>query len=453
MQIDPVLLLDIYNSTDRYYYQKRLNYYNCKQSVPELEKLRQDGREKSNLHTPWVQYIVNMHTGFLSTKDINYTLNDETASREPLNEFKKVYDYNNLNTLDTEHLMNDLLFGESVEIHSFDKDYNINITHTNPANWTFIYDEFEQIVFAIYRVTLPPYTYYKNEILTDYLDLYYIYDNQNITEYVGYVDQISFVKETPHNYGRLPIVKFWTCKDFQSFFSDALLHEIDNFDITRSTMCDDIKYTIDSPLVIKGFNLDDLLKTNAAGNTTVMEKLKELNIWPLGKEQEVSKIDSIMDVAKIKFDLEESRRAIHTAGCVPDLTDIFNANGASQTISGIALKILYHSIIEKSAEFVSYFEIGLNNRIALINRVWELQGKPKLENYNIKIERNIPMNNIEMLQYLGNMKGIISIRDMLSMVPDIENPQQAFNNIMSELNTQAVQQGIDTNQSLTNTNN
>lgn len=421
-------------ASERAQIQRRQTYYEGKQYIPELTLIRRlDARYRTQATTNFVKYISDLHTGFNTTTDIQYTMLDEEAPKEALANYYQLYSDNNLNALDTEHFINSLLYGRSVEALSLDKGV-FSFNRTNPLNWSFLPDENDNIIAAIYYVKRPKYSYFMGNLLNDDQEFYYVYEKERIKIY-QYNKQSNkmeqFGKDIPNPLKRLPLNIFYTSKDQQSFFSDCFLSVCDLYDIIRSSMADDLKYNSDSFWLLKGVKLEQLLAKNQNG-ATILQKMKEMGFFPMPEGGSIEPLLRVTDHQKYEFDLRVSRYAIHLMGCVPDLQDSINANGGSNAISGIALKLLFQSMIQKSAEFISYFEIGLRDRVNAVNEIWATQGNPVLKGYDIKIQKNIPQVDTEWLQYLPNMKGIIPLRKIYDLLPFIDNPESVYKEAMEQ---------------------
>ncbi len=424
----------------RGWYTKLRAYQRGKQTIPELLKRRLDGRMKSIVKTNWVKYAQRMHTGFLTSNEVNYTV-PGVASSPGIDELRSVYEANRLHALDTSHFANALLFGRSIEVHSFDGQ-QIKISKTNPENWVLCHDDSGEIVGGLYRAVLDPWTWHDGRLLEEKKVIYTWYDAEKIVVFeeireVGKETQITQFSLTGHSYGRVPFVIFEVDEEGESFFSEAFLTQCDVYDVTRSSLTDDIKHNVDSLLKLKGVKFEPLLEKDKQGRS-VMEKLKEMGLLPIPADAEAEYLTRVVDVEKFRFDLKVTRASIHLMACIPDLDETIGGNeGTITSISGIALKLMFQSMIQQSAEFEKHFVGGLRDRVELINAVNAKRNRPVLENYQVKLSRNIPANEIEFMQYISNLKGIVSRKDLLRILPQVQDVERSHKELLEDLDPES----------------
>ena len=407
-------------------------YYKCVYDIPELGGIRSDGRAKSALRTNWTKYVVDQHVGFLTTNDIQYSTNlDDASGIEYLYE---IIQANGLNTIDTEHLHNCLLYGQSVEIHSY-SDYGYEIVATKPNEWVFMMDARDKEVAALRKAVLPASTFHNGAMLAKDVELFTLYDNEFITTYEKSENGLVQTDQIAHNHQRMPVIRFRIQKDNAPFIDSNFFALQRAYDVVRSTLIDDIKYSVDGVLIMKGVDINALLEKDDDGRI-LLEKLREMKILPIGQEASVSPLSITADIEKYRYDLRVGRSSIHLAGCIPDLTDTVNANGASPSISGIALKVLYQSQIQKAGEFAKYYEQGLRDRISLINAKSSTIFSPLIEDYDIKIQPNIPQANIEWLQYLTGLEATLPKMELYRQLPFLDNPERVYAEWLAEQDQQ-----------------
>ena len=422
---------------------RRRLYWLGKQTVPGLTGTnRMDGRVKTAARTNWTRYVCDLHAGFLTSHKVNYTLPDGREDAAPIRELMGVYAANLTPALDTGHLVNALLYGYSCEVHGFNG--GIKIKMTDPLGWALVYDEAGELALAIYRALLQRGTLWQGQVLMQSRSVYYAYDAQSVRVADPLARGAARMTTTAHYYGRVPVAVFRVNEGRETFFADAFFDACDLYDTIRCSLADDIKYNVDALLQMKGVTIEQLTaksKTNTADTKTVIERIKEIGIFPVPAGGEVGFISRVVDIEKFQFDLQVSRAAIHLMGCVPDLTpDTVSGNGASTTISGIALKLMFQLMIQKSAEFAAHFEGGLRERVALVNAVWEKRGIAPLTDYDVRVQRNIPQNDIEWAQYMVSLKDVVASRDQLKLLPFIDDPEQAFKNLEEERGAAATKQ-------------
>jgi SPP1 family phage portal protein len=426
-------------------------YFDGKQRNPALEGMRLDGRPKTKVLTNWVKYVARMHTGFLTGYPATYTHRDGSDS-EPLTDYRNFYDSENLGAADSEHFRNALLYGYSAEILSFD-GLRVRVQTTWPWDWTFVADERLDIVQAIHRQFIPAWTMFNGEIQEKDGAIFRVFtDREIITFRTSPGAQISTgnamvegstvdeagsrleqISRVPHYFGRPPVVVYRVTEDGQPFLQQDFLRQCDAYDVTRSSMIDDIKHNVDSLLMTKGMKFERLLEKDDDG-VTILATLKEAGMFPLPEGADAEYLSNSVDVGKFQADLKETRYSLHMMGCVPDLESAIGGDSGTITnISGIALKLLFHLMDQASAEMEKHFRQGLRDRVSVWNVLEQKVKGVTLEDYTVTLKRNLPFNETELVQYLPNLRGVVAVEDQLRMLPFIDAPAQAYENLQREL--------------------
>lgn len=421
-------------------------YYDGKQIVEELKKKRIDGREKSKANTNWTRYAASLHTGFLTSIPVGYALREASTdgkTPEVISDWTDTYQANGLAAADSEHFRTAFLYGHSVEAHSFDGE-QVNVRTSWPWEWELVYDRSERLVLAIRKETLPANTMVEGRILEKEATFFRVYDSSGIELFrvdgEGDDAKLVFEERVAHEYGRPPVVVFRITEDGCPFLTPAFFVQCDAYDIARSSFDDDIKHNVDSLLLLKGVDFNGLLQKDEKGRL-VIEKLKEMGVFPVEKEASAEYLVRTVDVEKFRFNLKVARASIHLMACVPDLDETIGGNeGTITNISGVALKLMFYSMNQASGEFEKHFVTGLADRVGLWNRVREVLRRPALEAYEAKMRRNLPFNETELLQYLPNLGGVMSTADKLKVLPFVDNPGQAYANLLAEKKSAADQQ-------------
>lgn len=399
------------------------HYYKGTQTIGELGVLRIDGRRKTSLTTNWTRYATMLHTGFLVGHPVAYINGDESG----LDELKRVSKVNNIPAADSLHMANAMRHGYSVELHTFDGS-DIRTEAHNPQNWQIIDDEKGHPVAAIYHIVIPAGKVHRGKVLEKPMAVFYGYDDKKIINFEGEVGQELKQKDEikEHSYGRLPLVVFQLNADRSPFFSRAFYDQCDVFDVSRSSLVDDIKYNVDSLLMLKGIDYEEMLEKDDNG-VSVIEKLKAMKILPLPEGADASFLLRDTDVEKFKYDLRVTRAAIHLMAAIPDLDETINGHegGTITNISGIALKLMFHAMMQQSREFELYFAQGLRDRVALLNSINDIQNRPLLNDYETAFTRNLPFNDIELVQYLPNLENVLGREDILHLLPFVKDPAES----------------------------
>lgn len=436
------------------------SYYKGEQKIPELLMRRIDGRMKSVVRTNWTAYVADRHTGFLLTHPVAYSAVDGQES-QGLKDYLSWYRTANLATQDLEHFRNALLYGFSVEPIGFNGQRVVSRT-TWPWDWCLVLNEDMEVEIAIHRQVMLKGAWFKGARLETDKALVRVYDSKRMTRYLSSVSTVhnqeadenasgrggsspdysydlgslELLDSKEHYLGRVPVVVYRVKEDGTPFVSSAFFTQCDVYDITRSSLSDDIKHNVDALLMLKGMDYEPLLEKDAKG-VSVIEKLRAIGLLPVPAGAEAGYLHRTVDVEKFKYDLKVTRASLHIMGCVPDLDETIGGNeGTVTSISGVALKLLFHSMIEKASEFEKHFTVGLRDRLAIWNTLQGKMAQPVLPEAEIKLKRNLPFNEAEILQFLPNLKGVLSTQDQIGLLPMVDSASAAYTRLLDEKKSQ-----------------
>lgn len=414
---------------------KRRKYFDATHAVDELLRPRIDGRAKTQDKMNWVRYIVQRHVGFLTSRQVSYLPVGE--DRSGVAALSALYRQQHLAENDAHLLTDAILYGYGIELLTMQGATKAPLlTATDALEWCPVRDEYNQLVAAVRCVSLPAGTRHECEMLKEARAVWTLYTDKEIIRF----DQVKnaqgglMIRELTresHSWGAVPVIEYNAMRGRTSFISDALLRKCDNYDVSRSSLVDDIKHNVDALLVTEGVDYQALLEKDEHGRS-VLEKLKAVGLFPLPKDAKANYLQRTVDIEKFRFDQKTTRAEIHLMGCVPDLDETIAGNeGTITSISGVALKLMFHLMIEQSAEFARNFERGLRRRIELLDGLKGF-GQPEIGDVAIHMNHNLPFADTEMLQYLGNLAGLLSREDRLRLLPFVDDPRAAAERAAAE---------------------
>lgn len=415
--------------------ERRALYFQGRELIRELELLRIDGRAKTRNITNWTKYAARLHAGFLASEAPNYTLSDPSGDKGPLTEWQAEYRDKNLLLADRQHALNAILYGFSIEVQTWSRERGTEFWVGDPLQWALVEDPMDRVVAAVSRLEIPKGTMVGDTIAAGPSVLWYIYDRFGRRVFLEAGDQ-SLIEQPERalvaGEGRAAFTVFQAARNRELFFGPDFLAQSDAYNIARSALSDDIKHNVDSLLWMKGLDLSKMLERDEHGQT-VLEKLKKLGVLPLPADGDAGYLQRMVDVEKFKQDLKLSRQSIHLMGAIPDLeTAIGGSDSTITNISGVALKLMFHGMIQQASEFAHWLELGLRDRIELWNARRRVLNLPPLEGVEIAMQYRIPFNEMEVIQYLPNLRGALSRRDILRLLPFVENVEQAHKDLLAE---------------------
>lgn len=429
-------------STERTHMDTLQKYYEGTNALTGTAAVRKDGEIFTHIVVNWYDFVASFLVGFMTSERTEYTV-PEGKKKTGLDTYLEVYKQNNLDAAAIEHLTNAIVYGRSVEVHSFDgKD--IQITTTQPKGWVFVRDETAAIQIAVYQSKVLAGSMFQGEILKKDLILYYVYNSENVTIFKGGEDDP--VSTTEHQYGRVPVVEFSVTPGRSTLFAKSFIASANAYNLTFSMLEDEIRINLNSLLMTSGVDAATWEEKDEHG-VTAMQNTKRMGVLPLDPGQTAAWLTRNIDIAKFERSMEFSRKAIHQQGFVPDITQSLS-KGAVAAISGVALKLLYQPTLLKTGQYAVYYKQGLRERIELINIVNGLLNRPTLDDVDIVIRRNVPQNATEIAQYYPAliMAGGISRLEVLRQLPFIDDPEKVLEEIERQVETQPQTNGVQNNE-------
>lgn len=367
------------------------------------------GQPKNNDPVNFVESILDAHTALNTSKPYQFSRNNEEDDATPFDNYDSIREENNLDTIDAQHFLNALIFGYSVEVHSLNNG-SIKIKKYDPREWSFVFDEHDVLQHAIHKVTIPENTVYLYRLLEQPKTVYTVY---NTLGYQIFEEKDGSLVETfasPHPYKDLPIVLFHVNEKMRPFLGDNIIGQNNALNRVVNQRLDEVEYH-NSILAAIGFandeqNRDNLNKVVSQDKAIILPQHSDLK-W----------IVKQTDTQKYREAIDDAREFLFMQGKLPDRKDV---QGAIGSLSGEAIKHLYQPTLQQAEFFQRFIKVGLRRRIDLINRVWEIQGKPKMENYNINIDVSLPIDLKNIADTVAALDGIISHRKQLEMLPGVD---------------------------------
>lgn len=432
LEQDRVVELWDQGESERAILRRRRNYYNGDHDILNDTSTMADGRSKNKAVTNWIRYIVDKHVGFITAKPFEVTFSSETDDSVSIR-YEALAKRNALDAVDMEIVKYAILYGWAVEVHSYG-DEGIEITPYLPLDWRIVYDDDGNVKAAIHKAVLPEGSVYGEELLPEDRVIYTVYDEVRTMVYqethLETTDVNTKEKKTttvlveldnrPNPYGRIPVVVYMCSDDGRSFITDALITQQDGYNKARSSNSDDVEYNADSLLKITGMDPEAVYEKDDTG-ATYYQKMKTDKILVLpGDKADANFLNRGNDFDKVEFDLSTYRRDLHMMGRVCDVESMVGTTGAT---SGIALKLKLTPQIDQADAFVKRIKMGLVDRMALINQVWEYKSQPRAIDFDVKVYTDIPVNETEIWEALPNIEAYLPRLELVKLIPSVENPE------------------------------
>lgn len=415
--------------------QKRLRkYYKGEHDICHREAKHADGKHKANVPTGFAQYIVDMFVGAMTANPYQLSRHD-VSGPDTADFYVDIARDTHLDSVDVENLRNALVCGYGLELHEF-VDSKLNVMPERPEKWALIRDENDEIVVASTRFVLPAYSMFHGEMISAATEIMYTYDATTKQGHRRlYNDKIKGEWEQfesrKHFYGQVPVIEWRATDDRESMLSDALLRQIDEYDDIDSLSGDDIRNVSDALLKIKGIS-GPWLKENE-------DVILRMRLLPLPDDADAEYLAKSTDTQRVADRLARCREAIHTMGCVPDIQQVTGATGST---SGIALKLKFMPMQQRAEAMFKQLQKSLRKRIDVLNSITSKATKTKIENYQITMQFNMPVNRIEEWANIGALTDIVTHRTQLELLSDIDDPDSELKGLEDEQINKAEVQGV-----------
>ncbi|KKN12824.1 hypothetical protein LCGC14_1012590 [marine sediment metagenome] len=404
---------------------KRRDYYRGLHAITKRREEYVDGRPKTNRVVNWSKFAVELYVGALTSipYQVSRVKPDDDTNNGP-EIYSKVRDNNNLSAQDVENLRNSLVSGFGIGLHEF-VDGVIYVTTQDPIEWLLIYDEGGILVGAIRRTTITAGQIHDGAPLDQDIQIMYFYNEEGRFTYRQTAGMAAWTPtEEPflrHFYDGVP-VEVWTVNANQeSIITDDIIDLIDEYDEIYSACGDDIRNDVDALLVIVGVDRGWLLQPSDADSTmTNAAAVRQSRVLPLSEGSSAEFLTKQISIERVVSHLVRTREHIHTAFGVPDIETIVGAVGST---SGIALKLKFFSMMNRSTSIINYLKAGMRGRIDLLNATNGRLSGDKIEEVQINIQFSLPVNRLEEWQNIEKLKDVVTHRKQLELLSDIDDPE------------------------------
>ena len=353
--------------------------------------------------------IVQNYQGYITGIDISY------LSQTNIDAIQDILNYNDVRTEDNELLRNALIFGKSFEINYVDEDAKQRFKVLDSRECIPVYsnDLNNDLLYVI--------RYYVADTINNSQDEYYIevYGNEFIRKYKSSnaFATLSLLDEKPNIYKQVPITVFNLNSDEESIF-DKVMTLQDAYNKLLSSEVDDFESFCDAYLVLKGCmaDADDLVA------------MKQNRVLMMDTDAEASYLTKSVSDTQIENMLKNINDTIHKISNSPDFTeDTFMSQ------SGVAIKYKLIGFENVASNIVANMTKALQKRIELICAVLRLtNGDNTWRDVQIVFTRNLPQNITDTAQVINQLRGIVSDKTLLSLLPFIKDVDAEYELIQQQ---------------------
>lgn len=381
--------------------EKYFNYYEGNQAI--LRKMVNDPTKPCNrIVTNYCYTIVGNYQGYLTGQDITYT------SPNDISAIVDILSYNDVRTEDSELLKQALIYGRSFEINYVDEDGKQRFKVLDTRQCIPVYDNtLNQNLLCVIRF----YPIDQFDVSNGYnVDIYYTDRIEHYTMNTGFTT-LRFVGEEQHFYHQVPVTIFSLNPEEKSIF-DKIMGLQDAYNTLLSSEVDDFEAFCDAYLVLK----------NVAATADDVAEMKEKRVIVLpyaaqGVDPDASFLNKNISDTQIENMLTNIDEQIHKISNSPDFTD-----EAFGTSSGVAMKYKLLGFENTAGAIAANMTKALQKRLELICEILNLtDGEQMWRDVEITFTRNLPVDLAETANLVNTLKGTVSDRTLLSLLPFVSD--------------------------------
>lgn len=384
------------------------NYYDGKQAI--LNKSYQDATKPcSHAVINYCRNIVDSYCGYMATPGhITYRSNDDIA------DVMDILRYNDYQTEDSDFLLDALVYGVAAELMYIDNAGKTRFRLINPTSCFGIYDD-SLTGDLMYFVRI----YKASEWDNSSLYMVDVYSDYGITHYsmTGETGSLIYKDEEPHYFGQCPANIFYL-PDEKSVF-DCVISLQDAANELLNSEIDDYSAFCDAYLSIEGADLGDEIQT-----------MKENRVLLLPEGAKASWLTKNASDAQVENILKRIHESIYR---ISQCVDFSLENVGGGVSSGIAIRYRLTGMENHSGTIEGKMKKALQRRIEIICGIASLKlGEEVFRDVEIEFLRNVPTDNAEIVNLINSLKGTVSDKTLLGMIPGISDVEAEMEAIQEQ---------------------
>ena len=399
--------------------QKLKRYYIGEHSILE-HKRRNPNAPNFKTVANHAKDIADTATGYFLGSPITYN-NTGESDLEPL---LVAFDNAEVDQVDTQNALNMAIYGRAYEYIYVKEGLNeLDSASLDVENTFIVYDDSieRRPLFAVYYYEVKDDSKdtktYQAEVFTQNLHYHIILSDSS-----G-----SYVKKNdvePHHLGQIPIIEYKN-NNFAIGDYEQQISLIDAYNSLMGNRVNDKEQAIESILVLYGAQLGDTPEETHKA----MSILNEEGLLELPMDAKADFLKNLLDEGATEILRKAIKEDIYTFSHVPNLTDENFAGNSS----GVAMeyKLLGLEMITKVKE--SNYKRGLRQRISIFAKYLGLQQIALDANSIVpQFSRGLPKNLLELSQVINNLEGKVSLRQLISLLPFVEDPDAELEELEEE---------------------
>ena len=393
---------------------KMKNYYNGLNEGIDKRIYTDMNKPSNRLYSGYPSYITDNFVGYILGQPISYKSDNEDLLEKLNLNFLYNDEIDNNTTLAQEQS----ICGYAYELLYIDEDSNVRFKSVDTEDMIVVYENTleEKELFAIRYV-----------LDEDNKGTVYVYTKSNIEAYTIENNTLGNLIEEECQDNFFIDVPICTYENNRQRIGDfeKVLSLIDAYDFANSDTANDFEYFTNALLVISGVTMDE---KDEEGRPLNFKNNRVLNFVDNdGKAEYLIKNinDTALENYKNRINLD-----IHKFSNVIDISD----KNFGNNLSGIAMKYKLLGMENIASIKESKFRKGLMKRIELLTHFLNLSINSDFTYTEIipVFTRNIPSNDVETVEMIKQLYGMISDKTLLSQLPFIEDVQAELDAIQKQ---------------------
>lgn len=399
-------IVQAWHSSEKVTLNRYYDYYIGKQAI--CNKSYSDKTKPCNkVVTNFCHQIVQQYQGFNIGVPVTYEVSDEV---------RDILNYNDVTEKDTLFLKNALIYGKSFELQYLDSDKINRFENIDTRAGIDIYDdelEHDELKYFI-RIYSVDNTGTNTEWRVE------VYDNKTCNTYLSRdtFESFELIGTVNHNFGQVPVTVFPLNEEELSIFSQVMTLQ-DAYNTLLSSEIDSWESFVDAYMVLKGVTADE----------ETLKDMKTNRVLLLDADSQAEFLTKQVNDSQIKNMLDNIKAMIFKISNAPDFTDPdFMAQ------SGIALQYKLVGFNNVSKAIMNRMEKALRKRIELFQAIEGLKGTgdEAFDNITITFTQNLPANTLDTAQLINTLRGIVSNKTLLSLLPFVRDVDEELKQIDEE---------------------
>jgi SPP1 family phage portal protein len=399
-------LIDHHKTSKLPKYKKLMNYYKGHHAI--MDKEAPANTPNNKIANPYAAFIVNTVQGYFLGQPVRYESKDDAYK----NLLYTVLDENNEDDVNVELEKTLSITGEAFEYLYIDEEASVQFAQL-PNEQTIVHYNSNlkpkiDVALRYYEETL-----YGSDTPITYVELYWPDKIEHYTK----AEESYVLTETLENiFGEVPIIHYINNKELSGDFEIAI-PLIDDYDKTLSNNSNEFEYFRNAYLILKGFDGTD---------DADLEEAVKKRAFKTSAEGDISFLTKDINDTAIMNHLKTLDENIHKACNIPNLTD----ESFASNLSGVALRYKLWGLENLISAKERKFSQSLISRLKLITKAFNIKGHNfDWKDITPKFTRNLPANVLENSQIIANLKDVIPLENLITLLPFIDDKEAFAKNL------------------------